>query len=332
MIDAREVARDTRGRQATAGAHRLAGSCSELWAVVLAGGQGTRLRGFLREVLGQEHPKQFCRIVGSRSMLRHAWDRAARVVEPERILTVITVGQEPFLVEEARRGVPGNVLVQPANKETAPALLLALLWIARLAPSSTVAVFPADHFVWEEDRFAAHIRDAIAAAQDWPDRVILLGVEADSAEVGYGWIAPGERLPAGLASELLTVRRFWEKPDARTAARLFAHGYLWNTLVCVGHLEAYLRLAEAAVPQVPMTLRNVQPWLGTPREASALDQAYQGLVPTNLSRDILARHPGRLLVLAARGVSWSDWGEADRIVRTLRRYNRRPKWLQAYAA
>ncbi len=320
-----ELASDREGRPVPGGPG------AESWAVVLAGGEGTRLRRFVRQFLGSERPKQFCRIIGSRSMLRHTWDRALRVVDRARIVTVITAGQEPYLDEEAPHGVPGTVLVQPANKETTPGLLLPLVWIARHAPEATVIVFPADHFVWEEDRFAMHVRAAAAAASGLPDRLTLLGVEADGPEVGYGWIAPGEPLGAGPATELYAVRRFWEKPDRLTAARLFASGYFWNTLVLAGRLAAYLGLAAACVPQVLGPLRAVADRLGTPTAAAALAAAYGRIPPTNLSRAVLARCPEGLMVLAARGVTWSDWGDPDRIVRSLRRFDRRPVWLLAYA-
>ncbi len=305
------------------------GGGPDIWAVVLAGGAGTRLQRFLRQSLGTKRPKQFCRIIGTRSMLRHTWDRAARLVDPDRIVTVITAGQERYMDEEARRGVPGTVLVQPANKETAPGLLLPLLWIARRAPAATVAVFPSDHFVWEEDRFAAHVRTGVAAAQKLPDRLALLGVEADSPDVSYGWIAPGERLSLGLGADVYAVRRFWEKPGRATAARLFAAGHLWNTLVLAGHLQAYLGLAEACLQDVLEPLRGVEESLGTPAQARALRQAYRCIASTNLSRALLARRPERLMVLAARGIFWSDWGDPDRILRTLRRFDRQPNWLPA---
>ncbi|MBI4736925.1 MAG: hypothetical protein HY766_12860, partial [candidate division NC10 bacterium] len=90
-------------------------------------------------------------------------------------------------------------------------------------------------------------------------------------------------------------------------------------------------LAEAAVPEVLTVLRAVAPCLGTPAEAAALRQAYRHLRSTNLSRALLARHPEALLVLAARGISWCDWGDPERIIRSLRRFDRQPAWLPVYA-
>jgi mannose-1-phosphate guanylyltransferase len=303
----------------------------ETWALILAGGAGKRLQRFAREILGTERPKQFCRIIGTRSMLRHTWDRAARLVDPDRIVTIITAGQERYLDEEARRGVPGTVLVQPANKDTGPGLLLPLLWIDRRAPEATVAVFPADHFIWEEDRFVAHLRAGVAAAETFPDRLAVLGVEADSPDVSYGWIAPGEPLGVRLEAEVYAVRRFWEKPGRRTAARLFAAGHLWNTLVLAGRLQTYLGLAEEYLPEVLEPLRAVEECLGTTAQTAALREAYRCMASTNFSQGLLAQRPERLMVLAARGVCWSDWGDPDRILRTLRRFDQRPGWLPQYA-
>jgi mannose-1-phosphate guanylyltransferase len=302
-----------------------------LWVVVLAGGQGTRLRNFIRHVLGSEKPKQFCRIVGSRSMIRHTWDRAALLVDPSRIVTVITAGQEAHLEEEARNGVPGTILVQPSNRDTAPGLLLPLLWIAGRDPAARVAVFPSDHFVWEEARFTRHVRNAAITATH-QDRLVLLGAEADGPEPGYGWIAPGPPVASVSPAAVYTVRRFWEKPDRRTAARLLACGYLWNTFVIAGGLETFLRLAAVHVPEVLLPL-GAEAWRGADMafRPSALRRIYNQIPPTNLSQRLLAQCAEDLLVLAARDVYWSDWGDPHRVMRTLHRFNRRPQWLPAYA-
>lgn len=326
----REAVND--GERGMAGPGRGArGPRGELWGVVLAGGEGTRLQAFTRGVLGTERPKQFCRVIGTRSMLRHTWDRAARLVAPDRIVTIITAGQERYLEDEERHGVPGTILIQPENKETAPGLLLPLLRIARRNPVATVAVFPADHFIWEEDRFEAHMRAAVGAAARLRRRLILLGVEADAPETGYGWIAPGDPVQTPSGAELYLVRRFWEKPDRPTAAHLLARGYFWNTFILVGGVDTFLAFVRAAVPEVFRSLRAIASCLGTPAEPAALALAYQHLRPTNLSQALLARHPEALMVQVARGISWCDWGDPERIIRSLRQFDRQAEWLPAYA-
>lgn len=301
-----------------------------VWVVVLAGGQGTRLQQFTQKILGSDRPKQFCCITGTRSMLRHTWDRALGLVPADRVVTVITAGQERYLAEEQRQGVPGTVLVQPANKETAAGLFLPLLWIARRDPEATVVVLPADHFVWEETRFLQHVRGAIRAADRIPDRLVLLGVEAQGPEKSYGWIVPAQRLDDNSGNELYAVERFWEKPDRSAALQLYSLDCLWNTLVIVGRLDTFLELGERMVPEVFEPLHAIRHCLGTPVEAGAMARAYRRCPSANLSRALLMACPESLLVLAVRGVFWSDWGDPERIVRTLRSLNRSPEWLLAY--
>ncbi|HSD50953.1 MAG TPA: sugar phosphate nucleotidyltransferase, partial [Candidatus Methylomirabilis sp.] len=219
----------------------------------------------------------------------------------------------------------------PENKETAPGLLLPLLWIAQRNPVATVAVFPADHFIWEEDRFEAHMRAAVSAAARLRRRLILLGVEADAPETGYGWIAPGDPVQTPSGAELYLVRRFWEKPDRSTAAHLLARGYFWNTFILVAGVDTFLALVRAAVPDVFRPLRAIASCLGTPAEPAALALAYHLFHATNLSQALLARHPEALMVQVARGISWCDWGDPGRILRSLRRFDRQPVWLPAYA-
>jgi mannose-1-phosphate guanylyltransferase len=262
-------------------------------------------------------------------MLRHTWDRGARLLDPDRMVTIITAGQEQFLKDEDR--VPGRVLVQPANKETAPGLLLPLLWIGQRDPEATVVVFPADHFIWEEERFMTHVRATVRAAQRYPDRLVVLGVEADGPEQDYGWIAPGLPCEAGEGVELYNVRRFWEKPDRQTAGHLFAGGDFWNTFVLVGQLKSFVRSARRALPEVLEPLCTATAFLGTRYEAEVLATTYRTLRPTNFSRTLLAERPEDLLMLPARGVYWSDWGDPHRILRTMQRFERRPGWLPAYA-
>ncbi len=303
-----------------------------VWIVVLAGGQGRRLQTFIHDILGDNRPKQFCRIIGHRSMLRHTWDRALRLVPANRVVTVITAGQEGFLAGEASQGIPGRVLVQPANRETGPGLLLPLLWIAHRDPEAKVAVFPADHFIWEESRFLAHVAEAVGIGCRCPDRLVLLGMEPEGPETSYGWIEPGSLFEAAPPHrEVYAVANFWEKPDGDLARHLQQEGCFWNSFVMAGAAEAFLRMARVRHPNLVATLQEASRWIDTSAEREAFAAAYRRLRPMNFSRDIL--EPGRdgLMVQAVRGITWSDWGEPDRILQTIRQFDRRPKWLPARA-
>ena len=115
-------------------------SGSDRWAVILAGGDGTRLQALTRTISGDDRPKQFCPIIGGRTLLDQTSRRVALSVAPERTLTVVTRTHEHFyqpLIKDAR-----GLLVQPENKGTATAILFSLLRIAQLSPDATVAFFP----------------------------------------------------------------------------------------------------------------------------------------------------------------------------------------------
>jgi mannose-1-phosphate guanylyltransferase len=295
-----------------------------LWIVVLAGGAGRRLEAFIRILLRDSRPKQFCPIIGERSMLRHTWDRARRLVPASRVVTVITAGQERFVAAEAALGIPGRVLVQPANRETGPGLLLPLLWIAHRQPAASLAVFPADHFVWEESQFLAHVAEAVVLSRRHPERLVLLGMDADRPETSYGWIEPGGRWPGVRPQrEVFAVANFWEKPEKDLARRLQTEGCLWNSFVMAGTAHAFLRLMRVHHPDVVATLQAASPWFDTSAERAAVAAAYQRLRPMDFSREVLV--PGReaLMVQAARGVTWSDWGEPERILQTIQQLGRR---------
>ena len=300
-----------------------------LWIVVLAGGQGRRLATFVRNILGDTRPKQFCRILGHRSMLRHTWERAGRLVPAARVVTVITAGQERFLAAEAQeRGVPGRVLVQPVDRDTGPGVLLPLLWIAYRQPDACVAVFPADHFVWEESRFLGHVAEAVSTSRRRPDRIVLLGMEPDGPETSYGWIEAGVPCAGGLPDrELFAVANFYEKPPDALAARLHAAGGLWNSFVMAGTVSAFLQLVRRTHPDALGLLQSAASRFGTSAEREAIAEAYRRLPAFNFSRDVLAAEQDTLLVHPARRLTWSDWGEPARILDTVVRIGRRPSWL-----
>ncbi|HET7392970.1 MAG TPA: sugar phosphate nucleotidyltransferase, partial [Candidatus Binatia bacterium] len=120
---------------------------SNVWAIVLAGGEGTRVRGFLKQLCGGTGLKQFSPIIGRRSMLQHTLDRMQQLVPPERTLIVVGAHQSAEAARQLADWPQRNIIYQPANRDTAPGILLPLSYITYWDPAATIIVSPSDHFV-----------------------------------------------------------------------------------------------------------------------------------------------------------------------------------------
>ena len=287
------------------------------WGVILAGGDGTRLRSLTRRITGDDRPKQFCPIFDNESLLDRTRRRVARTVAPERTVAVLTKGHERFCAPLIRQ-VPSRLLVvQPDNRGTSPAILYSLLRIAKMAPTASVALFPSDHYVSDDEAFMAHVRVALDGVLRRPELVILLGISPAYPETAYGWIEPDQPIFGAGRPAFFRVRRFWEKPKPVLARTLLAEGCLWNSFVMVARGATLLALIESAAPDLYHTFLGLWPVLNTHDEEAAIEALYAGFPSTNFSEQVLARRPEDLAVLPVGGVQWSDLGEPGRVLSVL---------------
>src|SRR5277367_3607604 len=183
------------------------------WAIVLAGGEGVRLRPLVRQLCGDERPKQFAKIVGSKSLLGHTLERVGLEIPPARTVIVTCRAHSEYMAREFAEAPPHPVLVQPHDRGTAAGIFLPAHWIYSADPGAVVAVFPSDHFIREGDVFMRHIDKVATFVRRQPERMVLIGAQADTAETEYGWIEPSEPLGRIGAAPILQVTRFWEKPS-----------------------------------------------------------------------------------------------------------------------
>jgi mannose-1-phosphate guanylyltransferase len=218
------------------------------WAVILAGGDGTRLKSLTRKIAGDDRPKQFCAVLGRATLLEETRNRVALELPRERILYVVN-GIHELYYDRILSDTPAHQLVvQPRNRGTAPAILYSLLRIAALDPKALVAFFPSDHYISDDEKFMQYIRTALDTARSRRDLVILLGFAPESPEVEYGWIEPAT--PIDKRSRVFGVRRFWEKPNQFLAQVLQLRGCLWNSFVMVGSARALLEIIASASPEL----------------------------------------------------------------------------------
>jgi mannose-1-phosphate guanylyltransferase len=298
---------------------------SERCAIVLAGGDGRRLQPFIRRLAGYDLPKQYMRFIGTRSMLEHTWGRAEGLIPKERLLTI--VARDHLSHGEVRRQVggraAGTVIVQPANRETGPGILLPLMHLHKRYPQATVAVFPSDHFILEEGLFDSHFRDAYEVVERAPEKIAFLAAEPTGPEPEYGYILPDyEDAPSTLPAR--RIKAFMEKPESRMAARFLELGALWNTMVMVFRPDTLLDLVRLSIPALHRSFQRIFNALGTPRETEVVERTYRELPSVNFSRDLLEAMDvytrGQLSVIPMEGVFWSDWGSEERIRSFLRHY------------
>jgi mannose-1-phosphate guanylyltransferase len=292
------------------------------WAVVLAGGDGTRLQDLTHRISGDARPKQFCRFFEGKSLLAQTRERIAPMFPEARTLFALSGAHEPFYREELA-GVPDRcAVVQPANRGTAAAMALCLRRIVRLDEDAVVAFFPSDHHYSNCAAFRESIESGLRLVEEYPGSALLLGAEPRYPEVEYGWIQPGRTLVDSRFHSLHRVSRFWEKPTSGRAEVLQRRGCLWNTFVMIGLVGAFLELLDATVPHLA---RSLPP----DSDDLELDQAYERLATVDFSRSVLTRVPERLMVLRDNASGWTDFGSPGRVIDALIQHGIRPSWLVA---
>ncbi|WP_133478164.1 mannose-1-phosphate guanylyltransferase/mannose-6-phosphate isomerase [Cognatilysobacter segetis] len=220
-----------------------------LHPVVLSGGSGTRLWPLSR----QNQPKQFLALVGDRSLYQETLLRASRLPGAAAPVTVCA-DDHRFMVGEQLQAVGlgnGGILLEPAARNTAPAIALAASHLAARDPDALMLVLPADHLIEDESAF----RDAVAHAVGLADAgwLVTFGIRPDYAETGYGYILRGAPLDgAGFA-----VERFVEKPDLATAGAYLEHGgYSWNSGMFLFRATRYLEELERHAPAIAAAARE----------------------------------------------------------------------------
>ncbi|MBZ5590921.1 MAG: NTP transferase domain-containing protein [Acidobacteriia bacterium] len=281
------------------------------YGLILAGGRGTRFWPRSR----RRHAKQVLTIVGERSLIQSTVARLAPLVPPER-LWVLT---SPLLRDEIVRQLPEipqrQILAEPAQRNTAPAIGLAAHILHSLDRDAVMGVFPSDHVIAKPRRYLQFARAAFRAAVQ--GKIAVLGIEPRWAETGYGYIEFPRGTRAG-SLDPVPVLRFREKPDARTAAKyVAAKRFYWNAGMFFWRADVLLHSLQRHLPKTATLLASLPPF-SSRRFGASVKETFPRCENISIDYAVLER-AGGVVGLACDDIGWNDVGSWNAVYELLPR-------------
>jgi mannose-1-phosphate guanylyltransferase len=277
--------------------------------VILAGGSGTRFWPRSRRA----RAKQVLALDGERTMIQQTLDRLLPLAAADDVWVITNTILDDVIAEQLPEVPRGNILSEPAARNTAPACALAAFLLELTAPDTVIGIFPSDHVVKDTARFAKVIGAGAALAASG-ERIVVLGVPPTRAETGYGYIELGASVdPVGGVS-VRRVKRFTEKPDRARAEEFVASGnYAWNGGVFLWSARTLAGAIREHCPAMAPLLEKIAAAYGTP----AFDQVFAEVYPQceNISVDYAVLEPrsakgemGSEIYSLPADFGWNDLG------------------------
>jgi len=229
----------------------MADSAGNVYAVLLAGGTGTRLWPVSREL----YPKQLVKFIGNDSLVQSTIKRLAPLLDLENVRVVC--GEQHYHeiarhIKDIGISSQGKVIQEPSGRNTAPAILLAAFYLRHTVPDGIMCVFPADHVIGNIAAFHERLGAAIALAEQ--GYIVTFGIKANYPETGYGYIEAG----GAVSESALRVKRFVEKPDRPTAEKYIDAGnFFWNSGMFAFKVAVVLEEFKKYQPQMLAAMEDI---------------------------------------------------------------------------
>jgi len=271
-----------------------------VYGLILAGGRGTRFWPKSRRATA----KQVLRLFGDRTLIQQTVDRLRPVLPPERVWILTNGHLRDEIVRQLPEVPKRQILAEPAQRNTAPAIGLAAQILHGLDPESVMGVFPADHIIGKPKQYIRLIKAALKAAR--AGKIVVLGIQPRWPETGYGYIEfPKGVKPGG--SDSLPVKRFREKPDARAAARFLKAGnFYWNAGMFFWRTSVLLDALRLHLPKTASLLASL-PAFGSRKFAKSLGEAFPKTENISIDYAVLER-AANVVGLPAGDIAWNDVG------------------------
>jgi mannose-1-phosphate guanylyltransferase len=277
--------------------------------VILAGGSGTRFWPRSRRA----RAKQVLALDGDRTMIQQTLDRLLPLAAADDVWVITNSLLDEVIAEQLPQIPRGNILSEPAARNTAPACGLAAFLFDRSAPDTVIGIFPSDHVVKNTARFGEVIRAGVQLAASG-ERIVVLGVPPTRPETGYGYIELGAAVNPVNGVPVRRVKRFTEKPDRAHAEEFVASGnYSWNGGIFLWTARTLVRAIREHCPAMAPLLEKIAAAHGTPEFERVFAEVYPQC--ENISIDYAVLEPrsakgeiGSEIYCLPADFEWNDLG------------------------
>jgi mannose-1-phosphate guanylyltransferase len=278
---------------------------TNFYPVILAGGRGTRFWPLSR----QRKAKQLLALDGKQTMIQQTVSRLLPLASPKRFWIISNEHLRREILRQLPRLIAGQVLAEPAARNTAPAIGLAAFMLMNSDPDAVIGLFPSDHVIGDEKRYRDVLKKGIEIAAAG-ENIVVLGIRPTRAETGYGYIEAG----SSFEGDVLRVRRFTEKPDvARAAEFVKAGNYFWNSGMFLWSARI---LANALLEHLPKTaglLQQIAAAFGTRKFAATFARLYPKCENISIDYAVLEPRSGKgeqnsNIICLPADFGWNDLG------------------------
>jgi mannose-1-phosphate guanylyltransferase len=278
---------------------------NHLYAVIMAGGSGTRLWPVSRK----NHPKHTLPLLGQQSLFQTTVERLLGLFQIDRILVVTTEAQFEKLKAQVPDIPDENFLLEPEPRGTASVVGLAAAVINSLDPEAIMAVLPSDHYISNTDLFHQIMKTAMEVADK--GYLVTLGITPTFPATGYGYIQRGDPLPEDFPYPVYQVSRFKEKPDEVQAREMVANkDHSWNSGIFAWRTDRILNEIAQQMPDLHSRLQAIMRFWGTSTQASVLRNVWIEMQTQTIDYGIM-ENATHVAVLPATGLAWNDVGSWD---------------------
>jgi mannose-1-phosphate guanylyltransferase len=272
------------------------------YAVIMAGGRGERFWPKSRKIL----PKQFLCLFGDKTMLQKTVQRIKSFLPPDRIYIVAAQAYEDLVRQQVPEIPETNLIVEPYGRDTAAAVGLATVVVARRDPQGVMLVLPADHYIADEIRFKEILQGAVEAATGG-EHLVTMGIQAIRPETGFGYIACGPLYGRYAGVPAYLVEQFTEKPDRERALSYLDQGnYYWNSGIFIWRVDLIERLIGQHIPELSTGLAEIRRSLDSSDHQQVLKQVYQKVPRVSIDYGVMEKADNVLMLPGNFG--WDDVG------------------------